>query len=109
MIGKIPWIQCLREALPWLSVVICEVSGFSSYVFYLFLHGIVGKMSDFSCYFFYIFLRRIVGDEKGIQTNGFRCRPKAIEVLARKLVKGDPMENTCDQQISGFPQSLGRH
>ena len=108
--------------------MICEVSGFSWYLFYVFLRGIVGKMSGFSWYIFsvflrgivgemsgfswyvfYVFLRIIVGKEKGTGTNGFRCYPKTIEVLTRKLGEGDPVENTCDQQISGLPQSWGRH
>ena len=89
--------------------MICEVSGFYWYVFYVFLRGIVGEMSGFSWYVFYVFLHRVVGEEKGIETNGFRCHPNTIEVLTRKLGEGDPVVNTCDQQISGLPQSWGRH
>ena len=77
-LGQIPWRLCLWRALKWLSVVICEVSGFSWYILY-------------------VFLRSIVGEEKDIVTNVFRCHPKTIEVLTKKLGEWDPVENTCDK------------
>ena len=74
-------------ASTWLSVVICEVSGFSWYILY-------------------IFLRRIVGEEKGIEKNGFRCHPKTIKVLTRNLGEGYPMETPATNRYLGSP-SLG--
>ena len=46
-LGNIPWRLCRRGALTWLSVVICDVSGFF-------------------CYILHVFLCRIVVEEKGI-------------------------------------------
>ena len=86
--------------------MICEVSGFSWYVLYVFLRGIVGEMSGFSWYVFYVFLRRIVGEDKGIRTNGFRCHPKTIEVLPKNWVRGTPRKTPATNRSLGCP-SLG--
>ena len=55
-LGQIPWRRWRQGALTWLSFVICEVSGFSWYILY-------------------VFLLRIVREDKIIRTNCFRSHP----------------------------------